>query len=181
MAPLEEASPSPASPTPETSPTSAETPPAEPSPAGAVPAGWTMYRDGAVGYRIAYPEGWEVVPLDETRTDFRDPETGTLLRVDWTDQPGPSPVAAWESYSQEFAAEHEGYQEIRIDPTTFRGFDAAEWEFTYVEDGVTLHALDLGFVTGKHGFALFFQTSEERWAGSQAVFEAFKTSFRPPA
>jgi eukaryotic-like serine/threonine-protein kinase len=144
-------------------------------------AGWSRYRDLAVGYRIRYPEGWEVVPLDETRTDFRDPETGTLVRVDWTDQPGPDPVAAWESYSQDFAAQHEGYQEIRIDPAEFQGYSAAEWEFTYVDGGTTLHAIDLGFVTGDYGFALFMQAPEDEWAAMQDEFEAFKDSFRAPS
>jgi len=151
-----------------------------PSP-GATLAGWSRYRDPAVRYRIRYPEDWEVVPLDETRTDFRDPETGTLVRVDWTDQPGPDPVAAWESYSQDFAAEHEGYQEIRIDPAEFQGYPAAEWEFTYVDGGTTLHAVDLGFVTGDYGFALFMQAPEDEWAAMQDEFEAFKASFRTPS
>jgi eukaryotic-like serine/threonine-protein kinase len=159
--------------------------PAQPSPGesspGGVPQGWTRYADPAVGYTIAHPEEWEVSPLDDTRTDFRDPETGTLLRVDWTDQPGPDPVAAWESYSKDFAADHEGYEEIRIDPAEFQGYEAAEWEFTFVSGGTTLHAVDLGFVTGDHGFALFFQAPEDQWADMQDEFEAFKGSFRAPS
>jgi eukaryotic-like serine/threonine-protein kinase len=159
-----------------------ETTEASPSPE-ATPAfaRWSRYRDPAVGYRIRYPEGWEVAQLDATRTDFRDPESGTLVRVDWTDQPGPDPVAAWESYSQDFAADHEGYQEIRIDPAEFQGYSAAEWEFTYVEGGTTLHAIDLGFVTGDFGFALFMQAPEDEWADMQDEFEAFKASFRAPS
>ncbi len=151
----------------------------QPSPAG-LPEGWTEYQDPAVGYRIAHPRGWEVSAVDATRTDFRDPRTGAFLRVDWTDQPGPDPVAAWESYSDDFAAQHEGYREIRIDPADFQGYEAAEWEFTFREGGTTLHALDLGFVTGDHGFALFFQAPEAAWADMQDEFEAFKASFRPP-
>jgi serine/threonine protein kinase len=161
-------------------PSAAEPSPAEPG-SERVPEGWTDYADPAVGYTIAHPEEWEISPLDETRTDFRDPRTGALVRVDWTDQPGPDPVAAWESYSQDFAADHDGYEEIRIDPAEFQGYEAAEWEFTFVSGGTTLHALDLGFVTGDHGFALFFQAPEDEWADVQDEFETFKASFRAPS
>jgi hypothetical protein len=147
----------------------------------AVPGDWQPYEDAAVGYLISYPPGWEIEPLDDTRTDFTDPQSGTFLRVDWTDSPGPSPVAAWRSYSRDFAASHEGYQEIRIEPTTYQDFRAAEWEFTFQEGGATYHALDLGFVTGEYGFALFFQAPEEDWVAMQPTFEAFKAAFQVPS
>lgn len=149
--------------------------------AAAVPADWVDYTDPKTGYRVAHPPTWQVRPVDATRTDIRDPDTGAYLRVDWTDEPGPSPEGAWRAQAARFAATHEGYQEIRIEPTTYKGFDAAIWEFTYSSGGTRLHALDLGFVTGPYGFALYFQSSEELWAGLQPTFEAFKAGFRPPA
>ena len=162
-------------------PTPSATAAASPSPSLAtVPAGWEAYTDPTVGYEISHPPGWDPVVLDGTRTDFRDPETGAYLRVDWTDTPGPSPVKAWRSYAKVFAAEHEGYRKIRIDPAEYQGYRAAEWEFTFEEDGVTLHGLDLGFVTGDFGFALYFQTSEDEWEALQDEFEGFKASFEVP-
>jgi eukaryotic-like serine/threonine-protein kinase len=149
--------------------------------APSVPGDWEPYQDQAVGYRISHPPGWQIEPLDDTRTDFRDPDGGAFLRVDWTDSPGPSPVAAWRSYSREFAATHDGYQQIRIEPSTYQDFRAAEWEFTFQEGGATYHALDLGFVTGEYGFALFFQTPEGDWEAMQPTFEAFKAAFQVPS
>ena len=145
-----------------------------------VPADWVTYTDPKVGYRIAHPPGWQVRPLDGTRTDITDPNTGSYLRLDWTDTPGPSPEGAWQSLSQSFGARHEAYQEIRIEPTTFKGLDAAIWEYAYSSRGARLHAVNLGMVTGTHGFALNFQTSEDRWEASQSQFEAFKASFQIP-
>ncbi len=145
---------------------------------GGVPAEWVTYENADVGWQISHPPDWDVVPLDGTRIDFRDPGSSTYLRVDWTDQPGESPVAAWETYSQTFAAQHENYEEIRIEDTTYSGYDAAEWEFTYTDGGADLHALNLGFVTGEYGFALFFQTRAGDWDSSQPLFEAFKGSFQ---
>jgi serine/threonine protein kinase len=145
-----------------------------------VPADWVTYTDREVGYRVAHPPGWQVRSRGGTRTDIVDPDTGSYLRLDWTATPGPSPEAAWESQSKSFGARHDDYQEVRIEPTTFKGFDAAEWEFTYTDGGARLHAIDLGFVTDTHGFALNFQTHERRWDDSQDVFDAFKASFYVP-
>jgi serine/threonine protein kinase len=146
------------------------------------PADWTTYREDTVGYSIPYPSDWEIVPIDETMTDFRDPASSSYLRVDWTDTPGDSPVEAWETFEETFATEHTGYERIAIEPTTFKGMDAAVWEFTYSDGGAQLHAVDLGFVTedGSYGFALNFQTLEEDWDASQDTFAAFQEGFRPP-
>jgi hypothetical protein len=148
--------------------------------AAVVPSGWETYTDDTVGYEISYPPGWTVAPGAGNTTDFSDPESGTYLRVDWTSTPGDSPEGAWESLSQSFGASHENYEELRIDPTTFRGWDAAEWEYTYTDGGADLHAIDLGFVTGDYGFALNFQTHAENWDSSQDIFESFKSAFKPP-
>jgi hypothetical protein len=146
-----------------------------------VPSGWETYTDEGAGYTISYPPGWDIVGSGDTQIDIRHPSNGTYLRVGWRSPPGPSAVGAWESLSEDFAASHDDYEEIRIEKTTFKGSDnAAVWEFTYAEGGASLHAVDLGFVLGDYGFALNFQTHSENWESSQDLFEAFKASFRPP-
>jgi serine/threonine protein kinase len=177
----------PTTPAPRESPTAGSDPRREPRPparpstaAKGVPDAWVTYTDTATGYRLAYPPGWQVQRLDRTRTDFRDPSTGAYLRVDWTDTPGDSPEAAWRAQSASFGSRHAGYREIRIEPTVYKGFEAAIWEYTYMANG-PLHAVDLGFVTPTHGFALNFQTPEGIWTESQDTFEAFKAAFEPPA
>ena len=151
---------------------------ATPAAAG-VPDDWVRYDEPEGRYRIAHPPDWSVQRLDRTRTDIRAPGTGAYLRVDWTDTPGPSPEGAWEQQSKRFAATHQGYQEIRIEPTTYKGYDAAIWEYAYSAGGTRLHGVDLGFVTGRYGFALNFQTPEPIWQDSQPTFEAFKAGFEP--
>ena len=137
------------------------------------------YEDPAIGYEVSYPEGWSIVQQSDTITDFRDPATGAYLRMDWVAEPGDDAVAAWESASDRFAAEHDDYTEVRIEPATFQGFEAAEWEYTYTDEGADLHAIDLGVVTDTYGYALNFQTRAEDWEESQALFEAIKESFVP--
>ena len=146
------------------------------------PASWAAYTDPETGYRLAYPADWIVRPQSAslTTTDFVDPETGTYLRVDWTDHPGPSPKGHWEQFSVAFAESHDEYAEIRIDPTFYKGYEAALWEYIYNDGGTELHAYNLGFITSDFGFALNFQSHAENWNGSQALFERFKAVFEVP-
>lgn len=153
-----------------------------PATAPAIPGEWQSYTDPETGYALAYPTGWEIraQSASDTTTDFVDPDTGTYLRVDWTDDPGPSPEAAWEQQSDGFAQTHDNYVEIRIDPTVYQGFDAALWEYSYSEGGADFHAYNLGFVTPEYGFALNFQTRSENWDESQPLFDRFREGFRVP-
>jgi hypothetical protein len=152
---------------------------APPAAAGAtIPAGWTAYQDPSGRYSIAHPPGWSVVPKTDTITDFRDPATGSYLRVDWTDTPKDDPVQDWREQAVFFARNHDNYQELGIGATTYRDYNAAVWEFTY-GSGTTVHAANLGFVTGGRGYALLFQTPEVIWVSSQGLSQQFRAAFRP--
>ena len=146
----------------------------------AVPRDWVSYTDPATGYRISHPPDWEV-RTQGTLTDFRDPASGAYLRVDHTSSPGADPVQAWVDLEQRFAAMNDNYQRIQIAPTRYAGFPAAIWEFTYTSGGAQLRAVDLGFVTGRYGFALNFQTRARDWDRLQPVFAAFRASFQAPS
>ncbi len=148
------------------------------SDAGAVPAGWATWTHPVAKYTVAYPNGWRVIQRDEHTTDFREPGTGRYLRVGWTGSPGSDLVAGWRSGAAAFASSHAGYEEVRIEPTTYRGGDAAIWEYRWGSD-TTLHAVDLAFTHGSKGYALNFQTREDDWARSQGLFEQLKEAFRP--
>ena len=138
------------------------------------------YTDPQTGFAIAYPKGWNV-RTDGTLTDFRDPATGAYLRVDHIEPPGPSPEGAWFELEKSFAAENDNYERIRIEPTTYNGYRAGIWEFTYTSGGAQLHVVDLGFITPRYGFALYFQTRAGDWDRMQPTFQAFKDSFKAPA
>jgi serine/threonine protein kinase len=146
---------------------------------GNVPKDWVVYRDPSTGYSIAHPPGW-TMQSSGTITDFRDPESGAYLRVDHREPPGPSPEGAWYDFEPSFAAQNANYHRIQITPTTYNGYRAATWEYTYSARGADLHAVDLGFIAGAHGFALNFQTTGADWNRLQPVFDGFKASFKAP-
>jgi hypothetical protein len=89
-------------------------------------------------------------------------------------------VGAWQYQEKSFSAQYPGYQRLQLAAATFDGFPGALWEFTYPSGASTLHAADLGFITGRYGFALYFQTRDTDWQRLQPLFESFKRSFQAP-
>jgi len=149
-------------------------------PPPAPPPNTVTYTDPQTGFTIARPVDW-TVRTDGTLTDFRDPESGAYLRVDHISPPGPSPEGAWYELEESFAAANENYQRIRIEPTTYSGYRAAIWEFTYTSGGAQLRVANLGFITPGYGFALYVQTRAQDWDRLQPTFQALKDSFKAPA
>jgi len=161
-----------------------ETEPEETEPpddgSAALPEGWTTFTVAGTGATIGYPGDWQVVERSATATDLQDPDSGSYLRIDYTDEPRDDPVADWQAQSDSFAASHDNYTEVSIEQEDYRDYNAALWEYTYTEGDRQLHAYNLGLVAGDYGYALNFQTREENWEASQDLFESFKDTFSPP-
>ena len=141
---------------------------------------WSEYTDPSTGFRIDYPSEWQVT-REGQYTDFRHPDSAAALRVVVQDSNGRSAEEVWLELERRFRAEQQSYSHIRLEATEFRGFSAAEWEFTYTKSGVQLHNLDLGVVTGSKAFTLNFEARASNWAVVKAYMERFQSSFRPPA
>lgn len=153
--------------------------PGAPNPIAA-PSSWLPYNDPTTGFTFRYPPGWEVRRTG-SQTFFVDPATNDYFAVDHRQPPPPSPVAAWIDQEKSFSPTHQGYNRLQMLPTIYQGFPAAVWEYTYTQSGTELHAYNLGFIAGRYGFALTFQTGATDWARAQNVLEAFKSVFEPPA
>jgi hypothetical protein len=147
-------------------------------PAGTLPAGWSPYADPAGAYSIGHPPGWEVQPVAANRTDFRDPATGTFLRVEWTDTPGSDAAGAWREAEPGFRSRNANYEPLGITEVAYRDYPAAMWEFRH-GSGQTLHTGNLGFIAAGRGYALMLRAPESEWTASQPTFEQFKQAFLP--
>ncbi|MDQ3940688.1 MAG: protein kinase [Actinomycetota bacterium] len=162
----------------------AAAPDADTDPGAEAPVeGLTPYEDPSLGYTLSYPSDWTVEVRDAQNTFFKDPDGGTYLQVAWAQPPtAETPEEAWERQEPSFDAGHNNYQRIGIFETTFKGMDAAAWEFTYDEGGTDLHAVNFGFITTDQstGMTLFFQTRAEDWDSSQELLEQLKAGFEPP-
>jgi serine/threonine protein kinase len=150
-------------------------PPASPD-EGQAPAGFTTYEDGT-GFSVAVPDGWQAEQISETAVDISDPAGGRFLRIDQTDSPKKDPVKDWERQERSFASENPGYQRIQISEVDYRGWPAADWEFTF---GDNTHVLNRGFVPNDDkGYALYMSSPEEQWAESRQIFQVAADTFRP--
>ena len=142
--------------------------PAEPE-TPALPEGWTT-DTGGPGWTVALPPGYE-----QTRAgEYVQASTGRTLRVD--SGPGqPDAVADREAQAEDFERRHPSYEEIRIDPVDYRGYEAADWEFTY--EG--LHVLNRVFVVDGRGYSLYLQTPKRDAEGMKADLLAIAERFSP--
>jgi eukaryotic-like serine/threonine-protein kinase len=142
-----------------------------------VPDDWQAM-EGAT-YQVAVPAGWEERGASGNRTDYVDPDSGAYLRVDHTDDPAPDPLADWETAAADFSQRHDGYEEVRLEPVTYRDYDAAIWEYRYSDGGADLRAVNLNIVDGDHAYALNLQSEESDWDEVGGLLPAITAGFQP--
>jgi hypothetical protein len=57
---------------------------------------------------------------------------------------------------------------------------AADWEFTYVRDGILVHILNRNVLANaRHAYALYWSTPESDWNAYYRYFQVFAATFRP--
>ncbi|MFI6440986.1 serine/threonine-protein kinase [Streptomyces sp. NPDC050759] len=116
---------------------------------------------GGQGYSIGLPEGWKFQTSSSAGDRFSGPD-GQKLLVAWTTTPKGDPVADWEN--QEQSMRRSQYTKIRIEKVGYRGWNAADWEFTYVDGGTKYRTIDRGFVVNGHlGYALMYTAKAANW------------------
>ncbi|MFI9807711.1 serine/threonine-protein kinase [Streptomyces sp. NPDC052301] len=134
---------------------------------------------GGQGYSIGLPEGWSYKSSDGAGDRYTGPD-GQKLLVGWTGSPKDDPVADWEN--QERAMVRSQYRKIRIEKVGYRGWNTADWEFTYVDGGTEYRTIDRGFVVNDHlGYGLMYTAKAANWH-SDLRTDTWKTltaSFRP--
>ncbi len=165
-----------AAPTPTLSPSSS---PAPGDTAPVLPAGWHMYTD-PTGFSVAVPASWTVSRRGSI-VYFNEPNGGRLLGIDQTDRPQPDPVADWlgkEAYRVS-RGDFPSYQRVRLEAVEYF-LNAADWEFTYVSDGVRLHVNNRGFITSPtQAYGMWWSTPDSQWAASLPDLRLIQASFRP--
>jgi eukaryotic-like serine/threonine-protein kinase len=146
-------------------------------PEAEVPEDWQVV-DGPA-YRVAVPSDWEVTPGEGRLVDHRDPDSSTYLRVDWTPDPRPDPVANWEELSASLASRFDDYREVQLSEVTFRGRPAALLEYTYSAGGAELRAYNLNILAGDRAYALNLQSTAQDWDQVEPQFASMVGGFQP--
>ncbi|WP_225836052.1 serine/threonine-protein kinase [Streptomyces sp. NK08204] len=138
-------------------------------------------RKGTQGYSIGLPKGWTYQSTGTAGDRYTGPD-GQKLLIGWTDTPKDDPVADWQA--QERRMVRLQYTKIRIEKVGYRGWNAADWEFTYVEGGTKFRSVDRGFVVNDHlGYALMYTAKASNWGSdlSRDTWKTLRRSFQPRA
>jgi eukaryotic-like serine/threonine-protein kinase len=145
----------------------------------AVPASWRLFQDPDGTYRLSFPPTW--TPTDRGPfIDFTEPGGERFFRVQPTTD-GMAPLAAQRSLEASFIARHpdDDYRRLRLGATSFRSVPAAEWEFTFLDDGRPTRGYDITFIAGGRRHAILFEAPADRWAASRDELQAFLAGYRP--
>ena len=167
-------------PTTTTSPTTTSPPTTTAQNAGDAPPGFDLAQD-PLGFEVAVPEGWYRRLDGATRVDYVNPtNSGNYLRIDQIPQAGPDAYDAWVDYEQDLPDLFPGYQLLRLERVDFRGWPAADLEWTYSGSSGTMRVLDRGFITDPRGFALLMSGPASTWESeSRPVFDVAAATFNP--
>jgi len=161
-----------------------------PSPSAASPAAGgqgTLYTDPE-GFSVELPPGWAYSSATRTGTDypevhFAGPTSGFDLEISWSKITGPSALGSWRQLDAMHAQNDSSYQRIALHQVAYRGYDAALWEFTELNNGVPTHFFDWGFVVkpGVLGFAILLDGPQADWQPVySSVWNGILRSFKPP-
>jgi hypothetical protein len=154
--------------------------PAKPKTVAVSKIRWETYTDPTTGFRIDHPATWTVTHQGNF-TDFRDPNAAAALRIVARASSGATAEDSWLALERTFAQEHDTYQRMRIEATPYRSLDAALWEFTYSQNKLDFHNLDLGVVVPGFSYALNFEARSEVWKQVRPLYDRFASSFQVPA
>ncbi|MGW1808004.1 protein kinase domain-containing protein [Streptomyces sp. NPDC002078] len=137
-------------------------------------------RKAGQGYSIGLPKGWSYKSTDGAGDRYTGPD-GQKLLIGWTGTPKDDPVADWEN--QERSMVRSQYHRIRIEKVGYRGWNTADWEFTYVDhDGTKYRTIDRGFVVNGHlGYGLMYTAKAADWDSAlrKDTWQTLTASFEP--
>ncbi|BBC35996.1 hypothetical protein SGFS_072900 [Streptomyces graminofaciens] len=131
------------------------------------------------GFSIGLPDGWKYQSTSAAGARFTGPD-GQKLLVGWTTTPKDDPVADWKDQEQYMTRSQ--YKRVRIEAVNYRGWNTADWEFTYVESGTKYRSIDRGFVVNSGlGYGLMYTAKSAEWSGElrKDTWRTFTKTFKP--
>ena len=146
---------------------------------GALPAGFVRYRD-PTGFSIGVPGNWRVSHQGHL-VYVQDPNGGRFLIIDQTSHPRPSPLADWRQQEAARISSYPGYHRIRLLAVHYAQAErAADWEFSYDDNGELTHVLNRNILAGPHhAYALYWSTPARQWRASMPTLREVLATFQP--
>jgi hypothetical protein len=149
-----------------TSKTSGDTRPSSPVQQTAGPASpsWQPFQEAGL-FSISLPAGWAVSSQSRTEINFTGQPPGFDVVVAWTRHPRADQYTDWLQQAAAKAQADPTYRQISIQSVSYRGYNAADWEFTNVYQGVRTHVMDRGFIVtpGHLAYAIELYGPADDW------------------
>jgi hypothetical protein len=155
-------------------------PPATSSPSAPLPPGYYRFTN-STGFSIGVPRGWQI-SHDGHYVYIRDPaNNGIFLLIDQSDQPKANALADWRQQAANRQGTYPGYHLILLQSVRYpQAEQAADWEFTYNRNGVTVQVLNRNILaSARHAYALYWSTPASDWNACYHFFQVFAATFRP--
>jgi hypothetical protein len=133
---------------------------------------------GPGGLAVSIPAGWAVggSPAAANQQASAPGDDGTFLRFGASTPPSVpllTEIRNGESGNPNVRA---GYRRIQLAETYFLGQAAVDWEFTFVKDGGTRHALGRYWRQNGLGYVIYLSAPETEWTSARWVFDAMATT-----
>jgi serine/threonine-protein kinase len=141
---------------------------------------WHTYNDPS-GFAIGLPPGWAVASGTPGEVQFTGAPGGFVLVVAWSTHPQADALADWQQQAAGKAAADSSYQQISIRRVRYRGYNAADWQFVDIYQGIRIRAIDRTFIVRpKLSYAIELYGPASRWLAVYAgIWRHLVTSFQP--
>ncbi len=142
---------------------------------------WHTYDDPS-GFAVGLPTGWAVASTTPGEVQFTGTPTGFVVVVAWSTHPEADALADWRQQAAEEAAAVPSYRQISIRRVSYRGYNAADWQFTDIYQGVEVEVIDRTFIVlpGQLSYAIELYGPVRQWPAVYAsMWQHLVTSFQP--
>jgi hypothetical protein len=146
-----------------------------PPPEFVPPDGWRSYEDSS-GFRVAFPKDWTQFGSGAC---FGNQGERRYLAIGQWQQTDSDLVGYWTRKDAEVAGSLSGYRKISIKNHANYFDGAADWEFTFEENGETIHVLAVALVSGTRGYGYLWACKESIWRISGSDFSLINATFQP--
>jgi hypothetical protein len=143
--------------------------------------GWHTYHDPS-GFAMGLPPGWAVASTTPGEVQFTGTPGGFVVVVAWSKHSQADALADWKHQAAEKAAADSSYRQISIRRVSYRGYNAADWQFTNIYLGVRIRVIDRTFIVrpGQPSYAIELYGPATKWlAVYDRIWQPLMTSFRP--
>ncbi|WP_425271147.1 protein kinase domain-containing protein [Micromonospora arborensis] len=141
------------------------------------PAGWRYYRDDP-RFLVPVPDSWQA-RRDGERAEFQEPDGSRVLVVDELRSVPADLVAELRAREAAERKRYADYRQVRLAALRYQA-RAAEWEWTYTDEGGTpLHTVRRAFIGHNgHAYSIDWTTSAAEWSASAGIFALITDGFQ---